>query len=392
MKNEDLITLLKSKQEINYIGMAITPLHAAGIDASLLYLKSIGVEPHGYILVTAHPSTGKAIGRDNFSCNYPGIEFLNYEYAFSAKKNLIDQVCIKRKILNSPKADGESDIYFAWTETVSNIMYIISEAIPHKKLHLIKIDDGAGAYLSRTYLKFSLIRHDYRKLYKIPLAYLKALMYGMASRMNENAFRERDTYLDANIYHISKRNTVIEYIPNKDFICFYNKAFKAICKDTSDLYLFDGAIVINTQPLEEIGLTEGVVDYELYEQLSIILNKFDRNVVLKPHPREKNVEKYSNLGWPIYGRKGISQEVIFANVERKPICVISIYSSTLLNAYGLSGIPAISLAKIMLTKDITSALKKELQKYIKNYQNLIYFPMSFNELEKYLMSIIVNDP
>lgn len=381
MKLEDLIALLKRNAGVNFIGMAITPLQMAGIDASIMYLESRGVAVNGYILVTSHPSTGRSINKNNFVTDAPGIKFLDFDYSFKTSKTIKEQLDIKKKILESVHSHGKEDIYFAWTETVSNIMYAIREALPNKHLKLIKIDDGAGSYMPSTYLRFSYLQYEYN----LPIAFIKAAIYGYATKKNRKVLSRNNAYIDANIFKVSRENGKVVYIPNKEFVSFYNDSFRRSCENQSNLTIFEDSIVINTQPLKEMGITDGVIDYELYKQLNDVFKHMDRNVVLKPHPREQDIERYNNLGWITYAEKGVSQEGIFASVKRKPLCLISLYSSTLLNAYGLSNIPVISLARILLEKQIPGALRKELKEYIKNYRSIVYFPASFEELHKHLV-------
>ncbi len=58
---EDVEELLKNDEHCNFLAMVITPYHAVGVEAAVLYLQSIGVEAKGYVLLTAHPSTGMAV-------------------------------------------------------------------------------------------------------------------------------------------------------------------------------------------------------------------------------------------------------------------------------------------------------------------------------------------
>ena len=259
-------------------------------------------------------------------------------------------------------------------------MYAIHKALPYKQCAIIKIDDGAGSYMSSTYLKYSYLQYEY----PYPIAFAKALIYGYVTNKNKKIFEHKNAYIDANIFKFSKHKGKNKYEANKEFAPFYNEVFRKSCQIEDNLSIFEDAIVINTQPLKEMGITDGIIDYQLYSQLNSILKKSDRRIVLKPHPREQEIEKYRNLGWVIYNKKGMSQEGIFAVIREKPFCLISLYSSTLLNAYGLSNLPVISLARIMLQMKISKALKKELKEYIKNYNSIVYFPASLDELSKYL--------
>lgn len=65
-------------------------------------------------------------------------------------------------------------------------------------------------------------------------------------------------------------------------------------------------------------------------------------------------------------------------------------SSTLLNAYGLFDIPAISLAKIMIREDINSVFAGQLNDFIDQYKNVFIFPENMDELKDVLLSLAKN--
>lgn len=144
--------------------------------------------------------------------------------------------------------------------------------------------------------------------------------------------------------------------------------------------VFNNCILINTQCLVENGITDGKTDLKLYKEAIEILKNYNSNIVIKPHPRELIPQKYMEFGCTLYMDNDKSQEVILANLENNPKAIISISSSTLLNASILFEIPVISLAKIMKNYEISYELKRELDDYIRQYKNTILFPGDFNEL------------
>lgn len=144
--------------------------------------------------------------------------------------------------------------------------------------------------------------------------------------------------------------------------------------------------MVNTQCLAENKITDGHLDLNLYEKVVDIAREIGLSVVLKPHPRELNVEKYKRLRIKLIP-SDTAQEAILANLEEKPKCIVSIFSSALLNAWGLFDIPAISLAKIMLKEEINEEFRRQLMDFIKQYNGVFLFPESYEKFKNAIQSL-----
>ena len=145
-------------------------------------------------------------------------------------------------------------------------------------------------------------------------------------------------------------------------------------------------MLFNTQCLFENKMSDGKTDLELYRLVSECTKSLGLKVALKPHPRELDLKKYSDFNIDIIPAN-ISQEALLANTTDKPACVISIFSSTLLNAYGIFDIPVISLAKIFIKMGVSSTVEAQLNDYIKRYEKNFIFPETVDELKKELEKI-----
>ena len=168
---------------------------------------------------------------------------------------------------------------------------------------------------------------------------------------------------------------------------YYKRALKRQLKMETPIEFkeFSKSILINTQCLFESNMTNGIVDLKLYKDAVKIVKKYNEKILVKPHPREMNIRKYEDIGCDLIKEMEYSQEVILSNLKEMPLCIISVFSSTLLNATGLFGVPAISLAKLMLRKNISKNMVGVLKKYIRQYDNIILFPDSWEELENLIM-------
>ena len=374
---EDLETELKGKN-INFIAMAITPYHAIGISAAIGYLESTGVELNGYILMTSHPDTGRVLNSLHFNTGKQSIKCINFEYSFNEKKNIVQKAQIKlNQLLITRKNKRGNPLYFVWTEVLNNILYVIQQVYPNRDLVFIKIDDGAASYLSpfERRLSYLLYASGNNKARRIK-SYAKAFGYSSITTICENGLQKKRQLINANVFIKTKSASKDALERNQLFSWYYNNAFKPIDVDYQICELFQDAIVINSQGLGEFKVTDGRVDFECFQKLATYLNSKYR-VILKPHPREKELDKYYKLGWEVI-KTDISQEVILA--RSRPKCIISFFSSTLLNAKGIFEVPVISLARILLDEEITSTFRNELERYIRMYTGVVLFPSNFEEI------------
>lgn len=388
----DLIELLKKNPRCNFIAMAITPLQAIGIDAVVSDLRDKGVPLNGYVLMMAHPETGHVLSRKNFNADYKGIEIIALDHTFKKKQGLIRNNQIKIKGLSYTKNthDGNT-VYLVWTEIFTDLLYVLSKTNPDDNVVFVQIDDGAASYIGDFQLRLSNLQsgvgYDMRKMIT---TYLKAGYYAFFSMIMKQNLKKNGRYINGTIFNKKKINGISRLEPNQEIISYYVNAFEMQGSIHDEAMRFEGSIIINTQCLAEGNITDGVIDLKVYKILADCIDDLGEHIVLKPHPRERDIEKYEKLGWDLIHDLSIPQESILANLDRKPKCIISIYSSTLLNAYGLFGIPAISLAKMMLQEDVSKTLKKELKRYIKMYEGLFYFPEDKEGLREIIKGILKN--
>lgn len=389
---DDISILLKNNEKCNFIAFAMTPLHAHGVDAVIKFLNDTVGEVNGYIYIIPHPITGRLLTEKNFVNNYSNIVLVNGSITFSRNRNMGNKIFDRIKALYNVKKGNGKTIYVVATEMIPALFSVINKAIDKPAIKFIKIDDGAGSYLNPIEDKLSYVRSQYGKDKNV-ISYVKgickALAYCQYMSLLLYNIKSSNKYIDANIfiYHNVDNN---KYFTSNSMISpYYKMVFKELGKNIpkDKLTIFNESVLFNTQCLAECNMTDGVIDLELYKEVISICNKYNKKVILKPHPREKNINKYKELGIVLLENKNYSQEILFACLDKMPYCVISIFSSTLLNAVGIYNIPAISLAKIMLNKKIDHSLSEQLKEYITQYEKLIIFPNSVEDLESIICKI-----
>lgn len=375
----------------NFVGRCITLLQANGIDMCLKQFENYGIDLEGYILLISHPQTGRKVSKESFINTKSNILTLNYEYesisTFTRIRAMI--YALYSSIFNKNKRV----IYIAWTKVLYEWIYYFEKYVKDSQVRFVIIDDGGGSYadIFKDMLNFEVCNHPERSYLKSVVKIWFRSLYFKLLFTNLNC---HGRIKDNRLFKIQLKKNRWNFERNEEVIDYYLEVLRERIIDIEEdvLNTFSSAIVINTQCYYENNITDGVVDLEAYDKAIEELRSIsDIRILLKPHPRELNIEKYHNLNCDLYCDNRYPQEAIFANVDVSPYCVISIDSSTLLNSYGIFSIPSISLAKILLN-DKTLRLKKmfvdELEQFVDRYKEIILMPEDYSELKSMVGEII----
>lgn len=384
---EDLIKLINA-EDINFIAYAVTPLHSIGINASIHKLRDAGINLSGYILMMNHGTTGKAINENDFDVVGTDIIVISYVDSCKDNKQIFNSGIIKKMSLATKRVDNKK-IFLLWTSIPFSFFDVLSLSSKEAEICFVQIDDGGSSYANvfKDMLQFKLYEGNKDVISHVK-AYVKTRIAYDITRLVLTELKLRKNYIDHRIFKTENKKNGCHYYPNTGVSKYYCDSFrkKNISVEKRIIDACSGSILINTQCLVENKITDGIIDMKVYRNLINMARDNGVRVVIKPHPREMDLSKYYELGVDIIPAE-LSQEVILANSEELPVCILSIFSSTLLNAYGLFDIPAISLAKIMLREDINSVFAGQLNDFIDQYKNVFIFPENMDELKNVLLDL-----
>lgn len=394
---DSFLGLLKNNVDCNFVALAVTPLHANAIDAAIIKLRSLGIELNGYILSIAHSKTGRIISKESFHSNLTGISVINYDANTNKKDSII--IKIKRKIEALVSfGNGNRKVYLLLTDLDERMASAIRSVYgKDTTIIFVLIEEGLGSYSPLLLRRLMWLKENSggSPKSKIFLDVVKLLILSAYDAFYAHQYIKIGQVFDYRIFEdggIDKRGcTTFCLKRNEKIINNYIEAFRIGGEDIPEEIIdqFNGALVYNPQCLLEEGLADGEIEYNIYEDVCHIAKKLEIKQVLKPHPRDNNALRYESLKIPICYYK-CSQEALFAKCKNKPKCLISLFSSTLLNARLIYDIPCISLSKILLNKiykgDITDkwGLSKVLKRHILQYSRYYDFPEDYRELENLL--------
>lgn len=374
---EEIISMIHSRQNINFLATAITPWHALGINANIYLLEQQGIELKGFIMVVAHPMTGTAIEESNFEMqNSKGIEVVGIcqnslrNSVLSSLKRKINKYCYYLFLTNK----NIEKLYWAVPMKPSyEFLPLVDTKSFQKHIITILIDEGLGTYLDSDYVccKWAFREGGTKAgIYSVWHTFVRDKFYMFQLK------RKKAIIFKQLLYKKS-----YQWLINKTVVNAYRKTMKKE-KLTIHTELYSGTVVINSNMLFEIGIFSERIDIQIYKELCERLRKNNIKVIIKPHPREKEIEVYQELNCDIEVKCTVAQESIFAGLQVLPICLIGFDTTTLVSSKILFGIEGISLNQLVHPKYLND--KNRFHKFNKIFSNIVYVPKTMDELIEFV--------
>lgn len=387
----DIKNILKQNSKINVIACAITPWHALGVISSVKKIASVHKDVKVLIIIMKHNDTGYAIDERSFeyiSNDVFDIYYLDDDNVSVAKKMLKNIILPCKNIITANKINTqlENDFHIVYPYKIN--LDFLGMVYSTRKNHNIKFvisDEGIGTYMkSEEEWDREVLNAGNNKLKYI----MKKINLSYSNMFNKKCIeiiKRKGLLFDWNIL---VKNQDKKLVNNECILPFYKQMFSESKKVENSIY--NGAIVINTQCYYDSGWIDNDFDIDLLKIVCIIARKNKVPVVLKTHPREKNVQRYKELPCTLDVRNGISQEEIFASTEIKPLCVIGLTTTTLVTLKLFFDVEAISLAKIGLSKSNNNSLNNHMHNFINTFNNQVLIPND-EELLGHMLETIINN-
>lgn len=371
----EIIEKIQTKKEINFFAMSITPWHALGVNANIYLLKQQGIKLNGFIIISEHPVTGKAIGPDNFNILLSdSIEIIEMKNV-KDKKDIAEALRIKYIkyhyfLFGKSKKKSTNDLLY-WIAPLQPYYELIPKIDCNdyaKKVVTILIDEGLGTYVDNEFIccKWSFreggILNGLRSVWHM---FIRNKIF-LQNLKTSNSLRYEQ------LFSRSKKGL----IPNKKVIEAYRKTIK-FGSDHADYKEYEKAAIINSNMLFEIGILKERIDIKLFHEICDILEQQNISVVLKPHPREREVSSYESLNCKLETSRVVAQESIFSNLQCLPYCIIGFDTTTLVSAKLLFNIDSISINKLVDKKYLLD--KNRFNKFNACFSNIVYLPETMNE-------------
>lgn len=381
---QEFIKLVNSEKDVNFIAEAVTPWHALGVEATIYHLQQQGIHLKGYIICTAHGVTGLGINENSFQMKKNQeihIILLESPQINRTVKEKLTRRLHKYKYYISNSNDCKNNNILYWARPLNpeyDMLPLIDTKENNRKVVTILTDEGLGTYLNNEliWIQCSFQEGGIKSGFQ-------AVMKNLISNkffMHRLQARRQISY-----NQLLMRNSG-QWIPNEEAI----QAYQAILrqgKADKDYSNYSNSVIINT------GLYQGIYknnsDLRALEVVCKELKKKNVHVIVKPHPRDKEVNRFQILECEIEELSGIAQEVIFSGLQEKPYCVIGFDSTTLVSAKLLFDIEAISINVLINSNDLYEG--KHFNLFNKMFGDIIQIPKKKADLMNILKEIGVQD-
>lgn len=262
------------------------------------------------------------------------------------------------------------------------------------KVEFLHYDEGVGSYL--------LNKEDW---FELGLSRVEGFKNKAILRIMHSLARPIKIIQEKSLSRLVKYQRYGMFLENDDkFVVsqrnalLYKNAFEQLGKiqNNANCDYGQSVIIAGTHMFERNNAVDSEVGF--YKQLIDLIQRYNIEVIIRPHPCETNIEKYKGLGVIIDSHSDIPLESLIATLSKKPLAIIGTTSSAQLIANALWNVNCISTVELFrqrLLDDgaINTELNfrlNELNQASIRFSNFIDSPKTFNELESTLENIFVN--
>lgn len=361
----------------NVVAFCITPWHSVGIEVALEKLNSLEKQLNGHLFICKHPKTGLALSPTSVNLSSYGnfkTEIYNIPAASPLKK-LFDHIYHFFHIIKSPNFSADKPSCYVISplnpdyKTISDAMKLR----PDENIIAVVVDEGLGG---RSRFSWFISRiHDGINPLKSFITFLQEITL---DKISYSQLVKKGCLIDQTLFVKKHGNFFVQNKLAEKYRSILET--RNLADDKQNFSIYENAIIINTQPFEETGQLQNNADIYSLKKIIQSLQNCGEKVIIKPHPREKNLDRYKDLGCIIEKRKGIAQEEILSTLKTKPKAVIGFCSTTLVTAKIFWDIPTYSCIHMINSKNISPSLNKDFKRFIKYYGNTVSIPATENIL------------
>lgn len=381
MNGNDIKRIVREHPKWNFYAMALTPWHVIGVDICIEHLRRIGVNINGCVFIKTHKQTGKCISEVDFNNNCSGITYIDAGIMNRPIKEQLVGYISAFKDITLGKRGGKTFYVICFDE----VDFLWVDYLSGSNIKFLLCDDGLGGYISFANQRFSQNVNVKGRVFA--WLYLLA-MKGKETIYNHyfKCFNRIGLIIDRRL--LTRRGS--SYITNDEIIDEYRLYINHDNKSTEHKGLIEGHIILATDSFIENKMSYGGEDMQMFDCVYDVLCQLEikDKMIIKPHPRELNVDRYKKYGCRIFDSSVGSIESLVAETHEKPLAVISLYSSAMVSLSVLFNIKTISMGKMLLKTSLNKYLKKDIRQYSRMFRGMVYFPNNQSDLYEIVKSFV----
>ena len=381
MNEKQIKEIIHNNPDWNFFAVVLTPWQANGVDVCIDYLKKKGVLVKGCVLIKSHQLSGKCIDETFFKTLDNNITVIDIG---TFRRSLVSMgtkylLAFFRALFNK-----NSSIQTVHVVCFGNVDFAWMDYNKQKRTEFLLGDDGTGGYTTTRRLNYVRNKRTKGTVYALAMDFfmkIRSLMY------------------DKCFYYGLKQGWITDfrllkyikgaYWSNDASVNAYKMMVGTRLTSERESHYIDGKIIIAAVSFKENIISDLDEDVNLMDDIVNSLKSlgYGDRIVIKPHPRDMNVNKYDKYECTIMPKDIGSLEDVVGNGSAKPLAVISIFSSTMITMKLLFDVETISLGKVLIKKGVDDTLKLIVENYIKVSENYVYFPNDLQEFEEKMRAI-----
>lgn len=362
----ELFRKIKREKDIDVLAIVTSSWHYLSALSTIAWLKRKKGVGKSIILVFEHPTDGYIIEPKLVMKNwFQDVE--TYCFKFGA---LASNAEVRKYLLHHEKDGKEFYILRPVMPKLEFSVKLYNEKVRKNIVHIV-IEEGMATYMRdwKGWMFEEVTTCDIAEVWK-----------KLGERIwKKEAYRimlaKRGEYIE-NILFVKRGKS---FVQNRRAISYFKKILEKAANiyDLSSYKNYENSVIICTQTYGEQGRILKNDDIEVLKRLCRAMQGQGWNVIVKPHPREKNMNKYETLECEIDRNSSVPLESIFAGLSVKPRCVVGITTTTLVTAKLFWNIPAISIAKLINPDAYTKKIVGEVDSFCKIFGNMLEIPEDF---------------
>ena len=374
-------------KSINFIGSAVTPWHAHGIDCAIHYLRDQGIKVNGLILIKPAIKQQKIsyiLSEKNFTTNCcclfksPATFDTRPLFVLKSLCRLFQSVSWYNKQCED---NAKKIIYIAspWHLDVSTFIHLHTTLDASYGFRLMLVEEGLSSYFP----KIDTRQHLWNtlKTKKQGFRLIQSYMVAVAGIILRQRFEKKTVWTNLNL--LLKENNLLQ--TNALSIRYYSKVLTTYTQENRDQIPtenLNGCVVICTMAY----LHTEIQDDEDVRVLSEVVRKIKSKglaVYIKPHPRDTNYHiRYAPLECDFLDCH-CSVEALFVRFPNIH-AVVSFSSTSLVTANLLFGLQGISILNLLDKRKFCKSIQEEMDSFLYCFSDIVKIP---NNIEEFASSL-----
>ncbi len=381
--NNGIEAILGGNDDIDYVAYVITPWHATALTAAVKKLENdLKKKLYGLAVVMPHVVSGVLLDEAYFSgLNARVLRYQNDEGRIRRIRRTVKGI-VYYMTLKKGRADRPFYIFMPVNVSLSDMARADHIYKHGRNVISVNIDEGVGTYLlsEREWLRLNLSESAGlgRKLV-VALGYVKSRLF------NSGKLKRLGHYLDCNLLIKTEDGSCVA---NGEMPQWFRRVVdeSAECVDVKADVGDSKYIIINTQPTYNYKPEEREELNRILGQCMDVIRESGYRAIVKPHPREDDIDIYRQMGAEILQYKEIAQEVLLAAMDSKPAYIVGFDSTTLVSANVLFGIRTISILNIfMKTEYAGESERKRFEGFKKAFGEFVDCAEDITDFQRMIM-------